>query len=142
MAGQAAVLELMVKGAPLTQVLEALCDVVDQQATDRRHACILLTQEDGLNLRPVAGRHLPAEWMRGTDPWPICPLQRSSAGAGFGGEPVRSRLCVALWAHLKSRREASFRSCLVTHLSSYCAVLGTFALYYQRVHHPATYAGS
>jgi PAS domain S-box-containing protein len=140
MAGQAAVLELMVKGAPLTQVLEALCDVVDQQATERRNACILLTQEDGVNLRPVAGRHLPVEWLSSVDPWPIGPESGSCGTAAYRREPVvvLDVLRDPLWVGLKERAaKFGFRSCWSTPIfSTEGAVLGTFALYYQRVHHP------
>jgi PAS domain S-box-containing protein len=141
MAGQAQALELMVKGVSLTEVLEALCDVVDQQATERLGACILLMQDDGRHLRPAAGRHMPVEWLSSVDPWPIGPAHGSCGTAAHRREPVISSDISRdeLWLDLKERAgRHGFRACWSTPIfSSAGAVLGTLDLYYPRVHSPS-----
>jgi PAS domain S-box-containing protein len=141
MAGQAQALELMVKGAPLPEVLEALCDVIDQQATERRSACILLMQDDGRHLRPAAGRHMPVAWTQAVDPWPIGPNSGACGSAAYRRHSIVSVDIASdpLWSDelraLAARHR--FRSCWSTPiLSSAGAVLGTLALYYPSQHEP------
>ena len=139
LAGQAAVLELMVKGAPLKDVLEALCDVVDQQATGRRRACIMLA-EDGRQLRVAAGRHMPLEWLESAGPWPIAAMAGSCGTAAYRREAVLVSDVQAdpRWEPWQGRaKKHGFRSCWSTpFFSSDGLVLGTFDLYYDRVHQP------
>ncbi len=141
MAGQAQALELMVKGVPLPEVLEALCDVVDQQATERRSATILLMQDDGRHLRPAAGRHMPVAWTQAVDPWPIGPKSGACGSAAYRREPIVSPDIAGdpLWGpELKElAAQHKLRACWSTPIfSSGGSVLGTLALYYPRVHHP------
>ncbi len=141
MAGQAQALELMAKGAALPEVLEALCDVIDQQATERLCASIMLMQDDGLHLRPVAGRHMPTTWSLAVNPWPVGPKNGSCGSGAFYRERVVSADIASdpLWEPERKELAAKhgFRACWSTPiLSSGGAVLGTVALYYPRVHHP------
>ncbi len=141
MAGQAQALELMAKGAALPDVLEALCDVIDQQATERLCASIMLMQDDGRHMRPVAGRHMPASWTRASDPWLVGPENGACGSAAFRRERVLSSDIASdpLWpSDLKKRAlEHGLRACWSTPIvSSGGAVLGTVALYYPRAHHP------
>ncbi|HYQ18377.1 MAG TPA: GAF domain-containing protein, partial [Polyangiaceae bacterium] len=140
MAGQAQALELMVKGAPLPEVLEALCDVVDRQATSRLRTSISLMQDDGRYLRPAAGRHMPAAWTRAVDPWPVGP---ESGGCGAAAYRRQTVICTdiardPLWAeHRELAARHGLRACWSTPIfSSGGSVLGTLELYYPRVHHP------
>jgi PAS domain S-box-containing protein len=140
MAAQAQALELVVKGTPLPEVLEALCDIVDRQATSRVRTSILLMQDDGLHLRPAAGRHMPATWARAVDPWPVGPENGACGAAAHRRETVVSSdvACDPLWT---GRRELAlkhgFRACWSTPIfSSGGSVLGTLALYYPTVHEP------
>jgi len=140
MAGQAQALELMVRGAPLPEVLEALCDVVDRQATSRLRTCILLMEDDGNHLRPAAGRHMPAAWSRAVDPWPVGPESGSCGTAAHRRQPVISPDISRdpLWV---TKRELAARHGLraawsTPIFSSSGAVLGTLDLYYPRVHLP------
>ncbi len=140
MAGQAQALELMVKGAPLPDVLEALCDVVDQQATSRLRSCILLMQDDGRHLRPAAGRHMPAAWTRAVDPWPVGPGQGACGAAAYHRQAVVSPDIASdpRWeAHRERALQHGLHAAWSTPIfSSGGSVLGTLALYYPRVHHP------
>jgi len=140
MAGQAHALELMVKGAPLPEVLEALCDVVDRQAPSRLRTSILLMQDDGRHLRPAAGRQMPAAWSRAVDPWPVGPQSGGCGTAAHRREAVVSPDIARdpLWAGLRAlAEEHGMRACCSTPIfSSGGSVLGTLALYYSSVHEP------
>jgi PAS domain S-box-containing protein len=140
MAGQAHALELMVQGAPLPEVLEALCDVVDRQATSRLRTSILLMEDDGRHLRPAAGRHMPAAWTRAVDPWAVGPRNGACGTAAYRRETVISPdiTCDPLWTDLRELAEGhGLRACWSTPIfSSGGSVLGTLALYYPSVHEP------
>jgi PAS domain S-box-containing protein len=140
MAAQAQALELMVKGAPLPEVLEALCDVVDRQATSRLRSAILLMQDDGCHLRPAAGRHMPAAWLRAVDPWPVGPGSGGCGTAAYRREAVVSPDIMRdpLWAeHRDLAARHGLRAAWSTPIfSSGGSVLGTLSLYYPSVHQP------
>lgn len=141
MAGQAQALELMAQGAALPEVLEALCDVIDQQATQRLCASIMLMQDDGRHLLPAAGRHMPATWSSAVNPWPVGPQHGACGSAAFHRERVVCPNISAdpLWEPERRALAAQhgFRGCWSTPIiSSGGAVLGTVALYYPRPHHP------
>jgi PAS domain S-box-containing protein len=139
-AGQAHALELMVKGAPLPEVLEALCDVIDRQATSRLRTSILLMQDDGRHLRPAAGRHMPVAWSRAMDPWPVGPESGGCGTAAYRRETVISADIARdpLWKGLRELAEQhGVRACWSTPIfSSGGSVLGTLALYYSSAHEP------
>jgi PAS domain S-box-containing protein len=140
MAGQAQALELMVKGAPLPEVLEALCDVIDRQATSRLRTSILLMDDEGRHLRPAAGRHMPAAWSRAVDPWPVGPESGACGTAAYRRQPVITPDIMQdpLWSGLKDlAARHGLRACWSTPIfSSGGTVLGTLAMYYPRVHQP------
>ena len=140
MAAQAQALELMVKGAPLPEVLEALCDVVDRQATSRLRTSILLMQDDGQHLKPAAGRHMPVAWSHAVDPWPVGPESGACGTAAYRREAVISAdiSCDPLWAgRHQLAEEHGLRACWSTPIfSSGGSVLGTLDLYYSSAHEP------
>jgi PAS domain S-box-containing protein len=134
LAGQKRVLELLVGGAPLPDVLDALCEVIEGQAQDRLIATVLLVDDDGKRLRSVAGRRAPAEYARAVDGVGIGPCAGSCGTAAFRGEPVVVTDIAAdpLWAAYKDLALGhGLRACWSTPVrSSGGAVLGTFAVYY------------
>lgn len=141
MARQAQALELMVKGVPLTDVLDALCDLIDQHATERVCASIQLLSTDGQHLRTSAGRHMPKSWTQAVNPWPIGPEQGACGCAAYRLQPVFSLDIEQdqLWSpELKAlAARHGFRACWSTPiLSTAGTLLGTLALYYPRVHRP------
>ena len=143
MAGQAQALELIVRGAPLPEVLEVLCEVVNRQGTSRVCSGIWLVQDDGQHLRPVAGRQVPAEWTGapGVDPWKVGPSEGACGAAAFRRQAIVSRdiSCDSLWAPELQALAAKngLRACWATPIySSGGSVLGTLALYYPNVHEP------
>ncbi len=89
--GQKRVLELLVQGAPLPDVLDALCEIVERQGRQFSVATILLLDEDGQRLRAVAGRRAPAEYSAAVDGGGSA-LQSARAGPRrTGASPSSSR---------------------------------------------------
>ncbi|MES1186012.1 MAG: GAF domain-containing protein [Myxococcales bacterium] len=140
MAERAQALELVVQGTPLPEVLEALCDIVDRQATSPVRASILLMQDDGLHLRPAAGRHMPSAWSRAVDPWPVGLESGACGAAAHRRETVVSPDIASdpLWTRMRDLAlQQGFRACWSTPIfSSGGSVLGTLALYYPHFHEP------
>ncbi len=144
LAGQKRVLELLVQGAPLPDVLDALCEVVEGQGRDYLLATILLLDEDGQRLRSVAGRRAPADYARAVDGLRIGPCVGSCGTAAFRGESVVVADIAAdpLWAVAPDLRELALghglRACWSTPLlSSQGKVLGTFAVYFSTPRRPS-----
>jgi PAS domain S-box-containing protein len=137
LAGQKRVLGLLVQGAPLADVLDATCEVIEGQGWDRLIATVLLLDEDGERLRSVAGRRAPADYARAVDGLRIGPCAGSCGTAAYRGEPVVvSDIAVdPLWAVIPDIRDLALghglRACSSTpFFSSQGKVLGTFAVYY------------
>ena len=144
LAGQKRVLELLVQGAPLADVLDALCEIVERQGRDHLIATILLLDEDGQRLRSVAGRRAPADYARAVDGLQIGPCVGSCGTAAYRGEPVIVADIAAdpLWAVAPDISDLALghglRACWSTPLfSSQGKVLGTFAVYFPTPHRPA-----
>src|SRR5258706_12307782 len=74
-------------GASLTDVLEGLCDTIDDQATEIISS-ILLMDPNGERLWPTAGRRVPEGWVRTISPLPIGPGMGSCGTAAFLKKPV------------------------------------------------------
>ena len=131
---QKRVLELLVLGAPLPDVLDALCEVIEGQAQDKLIATVLLADDDGKRLRSVAGRRAPPEYARAVDCVAIGPCVGSCGTAAFRGEPVvvTDIATDPLWADFRDLALGhGLRACWSTPiLSSQGKVLGTFAVYY------------
>src|SRR6476661_4739135 len=79
-------LELIVQGASLETVLDALCDGIDALDPDLISS-VLLADPDGQRLWPKAGRRVPEDWKQFITPLPIGP----SVGARHGGVSERAR---------------------------------------------------
>jgi PAS domain S-box-containing protein len=133
-AGQKQVLELLVQGAPLPDVLDALCDVVEGQNQQHVVASVLLVDEDGQRLRSVGGRHVPRDYALAIDGVPIGPGVGSCGTAAFRGEQVVVSDIAAdpLWVDFRDLALGhGLRACWSTPIfSSQRKVLGTFAVYY------------
>ena len=133
------VLEQIVKGAPLADVLETLTLDVEQVAERTLIATVLMVDAGGTHLKPVAGRRCPNGWKQIIDPLPIGPSEGSAGTAAFRKERVIAPdvMTSPLWE--KHRLEAvrhGLRACWATPiLSSHGEVLGTFAIYHSE---PAT----
>src|SRR5258708_13578897 len=75
-------LELIVRGAPLQDVLGALCDGIDALDPDLISS-VLLTDAGGQHLWPAAGRRAPQDYKALLTPFPLWPTM-----AAFGTPPI------------------------------------------------------
>ena len=134
-------LELIVRGAPLQDVLGALCDGIDALDPDLISS-VLLTDAGGQHLWPAAGRRVPEDYKELITPLPIAPTMAACGTAAFRKEPVISSDIAAdpLWSGPaeKYRRMAlqhglhTARS--VPIVSENGTLLGTFGLHHTKAH--------
>jgi signal transduction histidine kinase len=133
------VLEQIVRGAPLEDVLETLTLDVEQIAERRLIAMVMMADPNGLYLKPCAGRRSPPGWTKAIDPIAIAPTEGSCGAAAFRKERVVAPDVMNSPVWEKHRLEAvkhGLRACWSTPIiSSDDTVLGTFAIYHQE---PAT----
>lgn len=129
------VLELIVGGAELPAVLDALCKRMETHLVGAL-CSVLLLDADGKHLRHGAGPRLPAEYCRLIDGVAIGPSVGSCGTAAFTGEPVivESIASSPLWANFAELAERfGLRACWSTpFFSAERKVLGTFAIYFQQ----------
>ncbi|MCG6158188.1 PAS domain S-box protein [Rubinisphaera margarita] len=133
-------LELLVRGAPLTDVLDALCEIIESQSDQRFIATILLVDESGQCLRSTAGLRAPAEYSAAVDGCPIQHGNGSCGTAAFLKEPVivSDIETDPLWKNYRDLALShNLRACWSTPIfSSTNDVLGTFAVYSPAPGHP------
>lgn len=139
--GQNKVLEMLVEGDPLPDVLDALCETIEGQSQSQNLvATVLLMADDGRRLHSVAGQRAPAEYAIAIDGVVIGPNVGSCGTAAFRGEQVIVSDIDAdpLWADYKELAlKHGFRACWSTPImSSHEKVLGTFAVYADTPRYP------
>jgi PAS domain S-box-containing protein len=141
LAGQKRVLELLVQGSPLPDVLDALCEVIESQGQGKLIATILLVDDDGCRLRSVAGRRAPEDYSKAVDGVRIGPRVGSCGTAAYRGESVvvSDIGTDPLWADFRDLALGhGLRACWSTPIfSSQGKVLGTFAVYYLSPRRPS-----
>src|SRR6185369_11647373 len=132
-------LELIVRGASLDAVLEALCDGIDALDPDLI-ASVLLADRDGQRLWPKAGRRVPEDWKRFITPLPIGPCVGACGTAAFRKERVINQDIATdpLWSGAAEK----YRTIALQHglrtawsvpiLSKHGELLGTFGLHHAR----------
>jgi formate hydrogenlyase transcriptional activator len=135
-------LEMIARGASLTDILQNLCDAIDAQAPGIISS-VLLMDAEGAQLWPTAGRRVPKGWTQTISPLPIGPDMGSCGTAAF-----RKRLIICsdiasdpLWSeHADYQRiaigyglRAAWSQPLVANDGE---VLGTFAMYYEEPRPP------
>jgi PAS domain S-box-containing protein len=126
-------LELIVRGASLDAVLDALCDGIDALDPDLI-STVLVADHDGQRLWPKAGRRAPEAWKQFITPLPIGPCRGSCGTAAFRKERVITPDISTdpLWT--EEYRAMALRHGLksawsVPLLSEDQELVGTFALY-------------
>jgi hypothetical protein len=78
---------LIAGDAPLTAVLENLCDGIDTQDLQLM-STVLLMDPGGKQLWPAAGRRVPSGWTRAITPLPVTACMGSCGTAAFRKETV------------------------------------------------------
>jgi PAS domain S-box-containing protein len=137
--GQARVLELIARAAPLKDILDRLMLLIESQS-DGVLCSVLLLHDDGVTMCPVAGPSLPPAFMAALDGVQIGPGVGSCGSAMFGNELVivADILADPRWAPFKALAEPyGLRACWSTPISlERQQVLGSFAMYYRDVRTP------
>jgi len=132
--GEKGVLEMIAKGAPLHESLDAALRLIEGRAPGMLSS-ILLLDEQGVRLRHGAAPSLPADYMKEIDGVAIGPGVGSCGTAAWRKEPVivRDIGTDSLW---KDFRDLALRhglqACWSTPVKDADGtVLGTFAMYYR-----------
>jgi diguanylate cyclase (GGDEF)-like protein/PAS domain S-box-containing protein len=138
--GQARILEMIAKGAPLPTVLDRLVRLVESQLTGI-FGSILLLDEDRIHLRYGAAPSLAETYVKAIDGIPIGPNAGSCGTAAYRREPVVVTDIAQdpLWADCRQHvARYGYRSCWSTPiLSNHSEVLGVFAMYSTSARAPA-----
>ncbi|MDB5391888.1 MAG: multi-sensor hybrid histidine kinase [Planctomycetaceae bacterium] len=136
------ILEAIVEAAPLEEVLERLCELVEEQSEERILASVLLLDDEKVSLRSVAGKSIPQEWNDACQSIKIGPAAGSCGTAAYRGTPVivSDIATDPLWADYRAAALGhGLRACWSTPIfSSERKVLGTFAFYYHGTHRPTS----
>lgn len=140
--GQAELLEMIAKGLPLKDTLERLALVIEAQS-DGMFCSILLLDEDGVHIHPIAAPNMPAVYAAALEGLSIGPAVGSCGTAMYTKEAVivTDILTDPLWAPYKQLLEPhGFRACWSTPIFlNRDAVLGSFAMYYREVRSPGPF---
>jgi formate hydrogenlyase transcriptional activator len=134
-------LELIVRGASLQEVLDALCDGIDALDPDLISS-VLLADVDGQHLWPAAGRRVPEDYKQLITPLPIAPAMAACGTAAFRKERVISSDIATdpLWSGPAEKyRRMALQHGLHTAWSVPIAsengtLLGTFGLHHTKAH--------
>ena len=138
--GQAQILEMIAKGAPLPAVLDRLVRLVESHLRGV-FGSILLLDEDGIHLRCGAAPSLAETYVKAIDGIPIGPNAGSCGTAAYRREPVIVADIARdpLWSDLRDLiAPHGYRSCWSTPiLSNRGDVLGVLAMHSMSVRAPA-----
>ena len=138
--GQKRILERIVQGEPLHEVLTFLCRTIEGIAQGEMLASVLLLDADGVHLRHGAAPGLPEAYNKAIDGLAIGPNEGSCGSAAYRRQPVfvsdiASDPLWAPYAHLALSQ--GLRACWSSPIvSSTGHVLGTFAMYYRQPRQP------
>ncbi|MBZ5665631.1 MAG: sigma 54-interacting transcriptional regulator [Acidobacteriia bacterium] len=132
-------LEMIAGGASLKDILNDLCEAIDQQAQGLI-STVLLMDPDGQHLWPIAGPRVPEGWTKTITPLKIGPGVGSCGTAAHLKQPVIVSDIAddPLWADFKDAVMAhGLRACWSQPLVSTAGeVVGTFAMYYTEPKNP------
>jgi diguanylate cyclase (GGDEF)-like protein/PAS domain S-box-containing protein len=137
--GQAQILEMIAKGAPLPAVLDRLVRLVESHLGGV-FGSILLLDEDGVHLRCGAAPNLAESYVKAIDKIPIGPNAGSCGTAAYRREPVIVADIAQdpLWADIRHLAAPhGYRSCWsIPILSHRGDALGVLAMYSKSVRAP------
>ena len=138
--GQKRILEMIIQGEPLRDVLTTLCRTIEELAHGEMLASILLLDAEGVHLRHGAAPSLPDSYNRAVDGIAIGPSVGSCGTAAYRCEPVYVSDIAndPLWAPFAELALShGLRACWSSPiLSSTAEALGTFAMYYRQPRQP------
>ncbi|HEU4714970.1 MAG TPA: ATP-binding protein [Pyrinomonadaceae bacterium] len=138
-AGQSRVLEMIARGATLSEVLASLVTLIEAQSTGMLCSVVELS-EDGKHIRHGAAPSLPEIYVQAVNGAPIGPKNGSCGTAMYLGRQVivTDMLVDPLWEDYRELAELSgLRACWSTPIFSGSGkVLGSFAMYYRQPQTP------
>lgn len=138
LSGEKRILEMVAKGEPLAAILDALCRLVEEQASDVLASILLV---DGDRLRHGAAPSLPKAYTAAIDGGLIGPTSGSCGTAAYRGEQVIVEDIAndILWADYREiALQFSLRSCWSTPVvNSQRVIIATFAMYYRQPQSPS-----
>jgi PAS domain S-box-containing protein len=138
LAGEKRILEMVAKGDSLPQILDTLCRLVEEQASDLLASILLV---DGNCLRHGGAPSLPKAYTDAIDGAAIGPCAGSCGTAAYRGEQiiVEDISTDPLWAEYRGLAlPYSLRACWSTPVfSSQGKVIATFAMYYGEPRSPS-----
>ena len=143
LAGEKQLLEMIATGAPLKQIVNALCLIIEEQRSGTL-ASVLLLNPDGVHLDLIAGPSLPNEWVRQMEKLPIGPCAGSCGTAAYRRSPVivSDIETDPLWdvpEHRASALNHGLRASWSNPVLSWSGkVLGTFCMYYRETRSPTS----
>jgi len=139
LAGEKRILEMVARGDSLAQILDSLCQLVEDQATGVL-ASILLLDSNGKRLCRGAAPSLPEPYTDAIDGSEIGPSVGSCGTAAyFGKQVIVSDISSdPLWVNFRELALTySLRACWSTPIfSAERKVIGTFAMYYREPRSP------
>ena len=137
LSGEKRVLELVAKGNPLAEILDSLCTLVEEQASDAL-ASILLVQGD--RLKHGGAPSLPKAYTDAIDGVLIGPSVGSCGTAAYRGQQVvvEDIATDSLWTNFRDAAlPHGLHACWSTPVfSSHGQVIATFAMYYREPRRP------
>ena len=136
---QAELLEMIARGAPLTETLTKLTRLIEAQS-EGLYCTVMLLDEDGLHMRASVGPSMPPGYLNLFDGYEIGPGVGSCGTAMFLKRTVIVR-DVTVDPHWEAYRDLvasyGFRACWSTPIYlDRDTVLGSFAMYYREVRRP------
>src|SRR6266550_2888088 len=140
-AGEKRLLEMIATGVALEQILNVLCQIIEEYRPGTL-ASVLLLRPDGVHLESIAGPSLPKGWTQQMEKLPIGPCAGSCGTAAYRGSAVivSDIATDPLWdvpehraAALNHGLRASWSNPI---LSSEGEVLGTFCIYERETRSP------
>ncbi|PYL42785.1 MAG: hypothetical protein DME29_08265, partial [Verrucomicrobia bacterium] len=140
-AGEKRLLEMIATGVALEQILNVLCQIIEEYRLGTL-ASVLLLRPDGVHLESIAGPRLPKGWRQEMEKLPIGPCAGSCGTAAYRGSAVIVSDIASdpLWdvpehraAALSHGLRASWSNPI---LSSEGRVLGTFCIYERETRSP------
>ncbi len=139
LAAEKQILEMIGADAPLSDVLDALCRMIES-LSDGALCSVLLLDDEGRHLNHGAAPSLPEAYIRSINGMTIGLMRGSCGTAAFTGRQVIVEDIASdpLWTDFSRVALAhGLRSCWSTPINSAVGkVLGTFAVYYRTVRYP------
>ena len=138
LAGEKRILEMVAKGDSLAQILDSLCRLVEEQASDVLASILLL---DRNRLRHGGAPSLPRDYTNAIDGIVIGPCAGSCGTAAYSGRQVivEDIATDPLWADYRDvALPHNLRACWSTPIfSSQGKIMATFAMYYREPRSPS-----